>query len=301
MADLPFMPLYTDALLGDTTHLDATEFGAYCLILFTMWRSGGSLPDDDARLAKVARVNPAAWRKIGPIVREFLTPDGAGKLTQKRLAAELSTRLERRAVAAEIGSRGGRAKSLKTQQGGLANATPQLEQTPSEPPSKTVATLYQARNQIPELAVAADVEGSNSAREAALAGLRRRIGAVFERLGSLPPETGHAGTWLAAGYEPDLIVRTVEEIAARNGKVRSLRYFDDAIREAHQRQRNSPPDLSPGSKPWLRIPAANFALMMKIWRNRREDWPPDWGPTPDEPGCVVPAEMREAAGVAAPG
>jgi len=28
------MPLYTDALLGDTLHLSVDEFGAYCLLLF---------------------------------------------------------------------------------------------------------------------------------------------------------------------------------------------------------------------------------------------------------------------------
>ncbi len=44
MADLPILPLKTDALLADTGHLSAEEFGAYCRILFTMWRHDARLP-----------------------------------------------------------------------------------------------------------------------------------------------------------------------------------------------------------------------------------------------------------------
>lgn len=141
-----------------------------------------------------------------------------------------------------------------------------------------------------EEAAAALEGGTSRATPEPLAHLRRRIGSVFENLGRLPPETGHAATWLAAGYDPDIIVRTVKELAGRNGKVRSLRYFDDAIREAHARQ-DEP--LEPGGKPWLRIPPESFPIMMKIWRKTPESWVrADWGPTPEEPGCVIPPEAR---------
>ena len=53
MAEFPALPLFTDALLGDTTHLDATEFGAYLLMLIVAWRSPDcALPDDDRYLAR---------------------------------------------------------------------------------------------------------------------------------------------------------------------------------------------------------------------------------------------------------
>ncbi len=54
MAEFPTMPVRTDALLGDTTHLSATEFGAYVRMLLSMWRNGGWLPNDPKRLARYA-------------------------------------------------------------------------------------------------------------------------------------------------------------------------------------------------------------------------------------------------------
>jgi uncharacterized protein YdaU (DUF1376 family) len=289
MADMPFMPLYTDALLGDTMHLDAEEFGVYCLILFTMWRNGGSLPDDDARLAKVARVNPAKWRKIGPVIRGFLTADGTGKLTQKRLAAELSQRLEQRAAAAERGAQGGRAKALKEKGGGLAGAMLEPQMRHSGEASPSIDRAYQARNQIPERGSLAALEGGTS-REPPddLAELRRRIGAVFDKLDRLPPETGHAATWIAAGYDPDLVVRVVEEVSARNPKVRSLRYFDEAIAEAHR----SRPAAAKNPQWPLGIDPKAYVPMVKVWLLDPDKWQrPYWGPPPDEPGCIVPADV----------
>ena len=47
MAELPILPLKTDALLADTSHMSAAEFGAYCRILFVMWRHGARLPDNE--------------------------------------------------------------------------------------------------------------------------------------------------------------------------------------------------------------------------------------------------------------
>jgi uncharacterized protein YdaU (DUF1376 family) len=56
------MPVFTDALISDTTHLSTEEFGAYLLILFATWRNNGRpLVDDDVRLARVCRVTSSRW------------------------------------------------------------------------------------------------------------------------------------------------------------------------------------------------------------------------------------------------
>jgi uncharacterized protein YdaU (DUF1376 family) len=39
MSQAPSMPVFTDALLGDTMRLSTEEFGAYCLLLFVTWRN----------------------------------------------------------------------------------------------------------------------------------------------------------------------------------------------------------------------------------------------------------------------
>ena len=45
------LPLWTDAYLADTTHLDLEHHGAYFLLIIKAWRNSNyeapSLPDDD--------------------------------------------------------------------------------------------------------------------------------------------------------------------------------------------------------------------------------------------------------------
>lgn len=86
MAEFPAMPLYTDAYLGDTTHLTTIEHGAYLLLLMAMWRNGGHLPDDDRLLARYARVTGGQWARIAITIRPLFTAEN-GTLTQGRLTA----------------------------------------------------------------------------------------------------------------------------------------------------------------------------------------------------------------------
>ena len=85
MAEFPCMPVWTDSLLGDTAHLDAEQFGAYCLMLFVAWRSpDNSLPNCDSQLANITRLTPAKWKKSRDILLSFWSVDN-NKLRQKKL------------------------------------------------------------------------------------------------------------------------------------------------------------------------------------------------------------------------
>lgn len=86
MAELPILPLKTDALLADTTHMTAEEFGAYCRILFVMWRHEAKIPHDAGELAQIAGVSKARWEKIAERVLRPMTIVG-GVISQKRLTA----------------------------------------------------------------------------------------------------------------------------------------------------------------------------------------------------------------------
>lgn len=88
MAEFPAMPLWTDALMADTTHLSTAEFGAYMLLLVAMWRSGGKLPNDEKRLARFCRLDGKSWLKVRDHVMEFFTVIG-DDITQKRLQKEM--------------------------------------------------------------------------------------------------------------------------------------------------------------------------------------------------------------------
>lgn len=88
MAEFPAFPLWTDAYLGDTTHLTTIEHGAYLLLLISMWRTKEKcLPDDDKMLARYARLTPAQWRRIKPILEPFFNVK-SNTWTQGRLTDE---------------------------------------------------------------------------------------------------------------------------------------------------------------------------------------------------------------------
>lgn len=79
----PFMQLYVADYLGDTRHLTTEQHGAYLLLLMTMWRSDGFLPNDDRKLARIAGCTGSRWTKIKDDVLAFFDVDG-GVLTHGR-------------------------------------------------------------------------------------------------------------------------------------------------------------------------------------------------------------------------
>lgn len=81
-----WMPLFIGDYLADTMHLSGPEHGAYLLLLMHSWRVG-PLPDDDRQLATIARTEPAAWKRMAPTIRAFLTPSNGG-LVSPRLERE---------------------------------------------------------------------------------------------------------------------------------------------------------------------------------------------------------------------
>lgn len=89
MAELPAMPLWTDAYLGDTHHLSTVEHGAYLLLLIAGWRRGGWLPDDEKQLAKIAGLKGVNWTRAWGTLRGFFF-SANGKLFQKRQLDELA-------------------------------------------------------------------------------------------------------------------------------------------------------------------------------------------------------------------
>jgi uncharacterized protein YdaU (DUF1376 family) len=98
------MPLWTDAYLGDTTHLTTLEHGAYLLLLITAWRARDNrLPDDDRLLARYAKLTPAQWQRVKPILSAFFRIED-GYWTQGRLTDEANAVKQYRARQSAAGS-----------------------------------------------------------------------------------------------------------------------------------------------------------------------------------------------------
>jgi uncharacterized protein YdaU (DUF1376 family) len=112
MAELPIFPVKTDAILSDTMHLSAEEFGVYCRLLFVMWRQRGRLADDDRELAMIGGVTLERWREIKEKVMRPMTV-ASGQVSQKRLTdtwMQVQEVRRKKALAAQSRWNGRRAK-----------------------------------------------------------------------------------------------------------------------------------------------------------------------------------------------
>ena len=124
MSQAPIWPVATDALIGDTTHLSDAEIGSYILLLIAQWRNNGDpLPDDDKRLARMARCSMRAWRNGRREILAELFDVKDGFWSQKRVSKDWLRVAEKIAINRENASRGGYAKSLKNKDTDLADAT----------------------------------------------------------------------------------------------------------------------------------------------------------------------------------
>lgn len=121
MSGRPFMQLYVSDFIGDTLQLSTEQIGAYMLLLMAMWNAGGRLPDDDARLARVARLSLRRWRAISADLMTFFERE-AGEIGHKRLTRELHKASVKSEARAAAGARGGAATALKTKAHAAANA-----------------------------------------------------------------------------------------------------------------------------------------------------------------------------------
>jgi uncharacterized protein YdaU (DUF1376 family) len=121
MTKAPYMKLWHGDYLADTSHLSTIEHGAYLLLLMVMWRNGGTLPNDDVRLARYAKLRANQWTKMRSTILEFFEIDG-DTIRHQRITKEL----ESCARLSQSQSHNAKAKSLKNKETGSAIAKPEF-------------------------------------------------------------------------------------------------------------------------------------------------------------------------------
>lgn len=102
------MPLYVGDYLADTAGLSAEEHGAYLLLIMNYWTSGKPLPDDNARLSRIAACGDDRWPLVRTVVARFFKI-GRGLWKHKRIDAEIA----RAEANIEAKRRGANAKHAK--------------------------------------------------------------------------------------------------------------------------------------------------------------------------------------------
>ena len=117
---MDWYPHYITDYRRDTLHLNTLEHGAYRLLI-DAYMEYGSLPNDDAILARLVGLTSQSWATIAPTIRAFFVTRDS-RLRHKRCDRELDTQTSKRASAAER-KRRNRLKSLQvvTRDGEIVN------------------------------------------------------------------------------------------------------------------------------------------------------------------------------------
>jgi uncharacterized protein YdaU (DUF1376 family) len=100
-----WMPLYVGDYLRDTRDLNTLQHGAYLLLIMHYWQHN-ALPSDEARLAAIAGLSVAQWRRI----REPVQAKFAEGWKHKRIEAELE-KTDRAFMQRRLAGRNGGIKS----------------------------------------------------------------------------------------------------------------------------------------------------------------------------------------------
>lgn len=225
MAAYPAMPLYTDAYLADTRHLNTEEHGAYLLLLMCAWRAKGcALKDDDRSLARITGLSPTRWRRMRPSLAAFFDISGGfwrhGKLN--RVYDDVAARVARNRLS---GAKGGKARAARLRAGEAGV----LGQGDTQPSSTRQATKTKA-------AAASDSLDLDSVDVLAA----RWRAAIHEIAGpDLVMDAGTLQSWVDAGVDlAQVIVPTIRRLIERERKrtgqsPKRLAYFKEAVLEAH--------------------------------------------------------------------
>jgi uncharacterized protein YdaU (DUF1376 family) len=302
MAQFPALPFWTDAYLADTGHLTTLEHGAYMLLLMAMWRSGGTLPKNDKRLARFAKLTTPQWNRIKPIILEFMTVSDDGQsVTQGRLRDELqyvrdhstkqakNSRQRWKNVTAPLGPIGqhprhpsdeSEANPLEKLNARDAMGMPNASQTDAPTPTivdTNVSTLSvprgsdavkqgRKRNSYPgdfEAAWHAFPTTPNMSKAEALPEWKKLT--VYERAMVLPSVAGYRAFLKANPSHPPI----------HFCRYLSKRRFEGFAEAA-------PVETE---KTWeTRLG----------WARGKRQWPAhQWGPSPGDPGCRVPADLLQ--------
>lgn len=215
MSQAPVLPMFVDAMIGDTLQLDAEEFGAYHLILYATWRANGQpLADDDEKLARLCRMPVSRWKKVRKTLEPFFDlSDGTWR--QGRLEREWKRVAEAAERARQNGRGGGRPPQKKPQPEPAENPVGSSWDTQTEPGSKAPISLTK-----PSITPPPTQTVAASAAEDAVLGMfdglvRDHFGVANVRHGQ---DRAVAQGWLEQGMSLEAIRRVIEPIIVSRSK-----------------------------------------------------------------------------------
>jgi uncharacterized protein YdaU (DUF1376 family) len=117
------------------------EHGAYLLLLMAYWRNDGPLPDENKRLAAIAKASQKEWKELRPTMAEFFTVQD-GLWTHKRVESELAQSKDRKNKAVSKAQTAAEARWGHSKRNAPSNA-PSITQAPLEQcPTPSPTPIY---------------------------------------------------------------------------------------------------------------------------------------------------------------
>ena len=149
---LPYFPLYPTDFDGKTAHLTLLEDGAYNRLLRLCWKTPGCrIPADEAWIMRQMRArSPEEQEAVRTILDEFFTVRG-GFYTNKKLSEIYVASSDAHERRKNAGSKGGKAKALKTNKSEPSNAVAKPKQPEPEPEIEANASISRARKRATRL------------------------------------------------------------------------------------------------------------------------------------------------------
>ena len=100
--------------LRDTGHLSPAEHGAYLMLIAHQWTTAKPLPDDDAMLARIAKMTAREWRAAKRVIEPFFQVANC-QWNHKRVERDLIKAKEAYDKRSNAGSKGGATTQARRQ------------------------------------------------------------------------------------------------------------------------------------------------------------------------------------------
>lgn len=244
-----WVPLYIADYLKDTRHLSTAEHGAYILLLMNAWTSGGALPLDERRLARIAGMDRDEWAESRDVLLGFFieAPDGFHHKRVDEELAKADANLEQKRAAGRASAakralqrdENDRSTDVATGYPTKVQREPQRKGNPSPSPSSSSLrseeddvggdTRASARDPDPPLPINLITLTEEVCRAA---GIRHADPGPIMRHQKL------VQGWLDEGFDPeaDIMPGVRSGIATATERINSLQRFDRDIRQTRARR-----------------------------------------------------------------
>lgn len=225
------MPLYIADYLAGTSHLNTVQHGAYLLLIMHYWAKGG-LPEDEDSIRQVTRLDARSWNKNRDIVKAFFHDGWKHARLDKELAQAFAISKANSANARKSHEHRRRAAGSPQRNG--------TTQSQSQSHTQDAASTEAASAAPPAKSIFSDGDFELTNRILKAQGLTEHD---LSAVGT----TYFAKKWVDQGWQPDLIVATIQAVMGKRDKAPgSLKYFEGAIADAHAELTRPLPEGSTG-------------------------------------------------------